>query len=63
MDPLFKIEKVCIAVEMVEVLQEGEIELFFDVAVLFALCQNRRQIDRELFVADGVFEHALVARL
>ena len=52
-----------IAVEMAEVLQEGVIELFFNVAVLFALCQNRRQIARELFVADGMLEHALVARL
>ena len=45
---------------MIEIFQEREIELFFDVAVLFAHGEVCGEVDGKLFVADGMFENALV---
>ena len=59
-DAPLEIQKIGIAIEMVEVLEEGEVHLFFDVGVLFALREDGGEVDGELFVADGVFEDALV---
>ena len=62
-DALFKVQQVCIAVQVVEVLQKGKIKLVFDIFILFPLRENGGEVDRELLVTDGMFEDALVAGL
>ena len=63
MNAALVVKKVGVSVQMVKILQERKIQLVFDVFVLFALGEDGREVDGELLVADGVFEHTLVARL
>ena len=51
------------AVQVVEVLQQGEIQCHPDVRIFLPPREICGEFDGELFVADGVFEHTLVARL
>ena len=62
MDTAFKIQKIGITVQMIEILQKRKVQLLFYIPVLFSLGQNRGQIHGKLFVPDRMLQHALVAR-
>ena len=63
LDIRLHIQKVGVAVEVVEVLQKGEIERALDMLVAHHLRQRCGEVHGQLFVADGVFEDGLVGGL
>ena len=62
-DALLALQKVGVPVKVVEILEQGKIERLFHIAVLFLARQLRRQIHRQLFVGNGVFENGFVGGL
>ena len=57
------LHQVGVAVQVVKVLQQRQIKRLPDVLTFDALRQVRRQIDRQLLVADGVLQHGFAKRL
>ena len=57
------LHQVGVAVQVVKVLQQRQVERLPDVLTFDALRQMRRQIDRKLLVADGVLQHGFAKRL
>ena len=60
---LFQLHEIGIAVEMIEVLEEREVELLFHIAVLLVHGEIGGEVDGKLLIADGVLQNALVGGL
>ena len=61
-DVLVELELVGVAVQVVEVLEQGEVHAGLGVLVGLVHGEPRREVDRQLFVTDGELERGLVAR-
>ncbi len=57
---LVHLQQVGVAVQMVKILQQGEIQGGFYQAVRFGLRHARRQVHRQLLIADGGFQRRFV---
>ena len=53
-DAALEVQQVGIAVQVVEIFQQGEVHLVLDVRVLFPLGEDGGEVYRQLFVADGM---------
>ena len=58
-----QVEQLAVAVEVVEVLEQPEVEGLLDVRVRLGAREVGRQLDRDLLEPDGGLEHALVGRI
>ena len=56
----FHIQEICITIQVIKILQQGEVQRAFDVCVRFPLGEPGGQIHRQLFVADGMLQNGFI---
>ena len=63
MRPVVELHQVGVAVKVVEVLQQGEVQRLLHIGIVLALGQHGRQVHGQLLVAQGVLQDRLVRGL
>ncbi len=62
-DAAVHFQQIRVPVQVIKILQQGEIQRGFHVGTSDPLGQNGRQVHRQLLIADGVLQHRFIQRL